>query len=217
MVSVNFERKIIYFHVPKTAGSYIQETLLRYYNFFPYNGCTFEPNKPMCANKNMSSAKYIKNPKIQKAIGINLEEYIYFSFVRNPYTRFISGWRFIVECGDINKELDLMTVIRNKDSLNGTAYNHIFMTQKEYLDDYILDNVGKYEDIETDLALILNEYNFEIKHIAEKRNVTPNYGDYRSYFTQEILDFVNTHFHSDFISFGYEKVDDVCKLNSSIF
>lgn len=206
MVSVNFEKKIIYIHIPKTAGSYIQETLLRYYNFFPYNGCTFELGKSMCSKRNMSSAKYIRDPRIQHAIGINIDEYIFFSFVRNPYTRFISGWKFIVEYGDISKELDLNTVIRNRESLKGSAYNHIFMTQKEYLDGHNFDNIGKYEDIEIDLSLILNEYGFDTIHKKVKRNVTSNYGSYKEYFTQEILDFVNIHFDSDFSMFGYEKI-----------
>lgn len=216
MVSINHEKKIIFFHIPKTAGSYIQEILLRYYNFFPYNGCTFEAKTTMCTIKEMSSAKYIRDLEVQRVLGIiNLNEFIFFSFVRNPYTRFISGWKFIVEKGHIPSEMTLIKIIKNKEGLSGIPYNHMFMTQMQYLNGYPLDNVGKYEEIEDDLSLILKEYGFTINHIPSKKNVTSEYGDYKKFYTQEILNFVNVYFHEDFINFGYDKISSISEFQNN--
>ena len=37
MTSINHELNIIYFHIPKTGGTYIQTLLEEYYDFFSYN------------------------------------------------------------------------------------------------------------------------------------------------------------------------------------
>ena len=37
MCSINHEKKAIFFHVPKTGGTYIRENLEKYYGFTFYN------------------------------------------------------------------------------------------------------------------------------------------------------------------------------------
>ena len=76
-----------------------------------------------------------------------------------------------------------------------------------------MDHIGKNENLIPDLTRILSCY-FENVVIENKRiNDNPiNYGDYKQYYTSEILNFVNTFFDQDFKSFGYEKVNTIEEL-----
>lgn len=209
MASVNYQKKIIYVHLPKTAGSYIQHILLKNYEFIPYNYLCLDYKCCSFSYKDKPIVKYYNDSEILNLISLSrdkLIEFKKFTFVRNPYHRFISAWQFMMEKGFINKGTTLNELISNKDLYNGLVYNHIFVSQTKHLEGWSFDEIGKFENIEDDLNCILKEYGFNINHIPSKKNQTKDYGDPSQYYTGEFLAFVNFHFDEDFLNFGYEKI-----------
>jgi len=254
MVSINHKKKCVFFHVPKTAGSYIQGRLNKTYDFVGYNYLSrydlvdmsfnsnfFNHQGPGSAinnknffNTNPYSSKYTgvhkyfsTSPILLKIMDLDeekWEELYKFTFVRNPYDRFISGWNYVIKGfktkkilndekykdEDADKFSDLEYAIENRDILTPIAYNHIFVTQYEHIldknNENKLDFIGKMENLEKDLAFVLNKLGFdEIKHEkGEKVNET-SHKNYKEYYNQKILDFVNEFFDQDFQEFSYEK------------
>jgi len=246
MASINHKLNAIYFHIPKTAGTYIQSTLDEYYNFTSYNffirsdyHIFNNTNKYQCINL----YDYVKiGPFTGRTYGVNnyysgSEELMQmmmitkeqwkssfkFTFVRDPYTRFISAWNFILSTPKISENLldndnyekfeNLQYFIDNRDELSDNAYNHIFLTQYNQIlnsDGFNdMDFIGKHENLENDLEIVFKKiginniiHNKEV--ILNKNKVDFNY--YKTYYTQEILDFVNTYFNDDFIVFNYKKI-----------
>lgn len=213
MASINHEKGLCYFHAPKTAGSYIQGLLHRNYGFLNYNQLvrydldeikiTPEFFKIGNGKKRINNQVYgATNPYSSKKIGIqkyyscsplllqmmNLSEekwdrLIKFTFVRDPYSRFISSWNYVMNGfktklifndekyneEDYESFKDLQYMIDNRDILTPIAYNHIFVTQYEHIldrnDENNLDFIGKTENLETDLEVILNHVGItEITH-----------------------------------------------------
>lgn len=80
MASINFEKKIIYIHVPKTGGTYIQNNLLKYYNFKNY---WYKRNDHDLICKNSPSKKYlVENHYLKKKI-----YHIFELFKNSPHNR----------------------------------------------------------------------------------------------------------------------------------
>ena len=251
MVCVSHLKNSFFFHIPKTAGSYIQHILFMYYDFNNYNDIArfeeddllfFFKNK---RNQNNSPDFFSKNPWSSKNLGIykyietsdsllsimNLDKNKFdnmhkFTFVRNPYDRFISSWNFVVnEFKNKNSILfdrsikvedlkDIEFFMRNKDKLTDIAYNHVFITQYQHIlsnDNTIkMDFIGKVETIEEDLKKVLNTLGFEnIIHKVTTKVNKKEHKYYKDYYNQNILEFVNEYFDEDFIQFGYEKFKNI--------
>jgi hypothetical protein len=205
MTSVNFDKKLIYLHIPKTAGTYIQLTLLKKYGFFVYNWCAPDYQSCVFSYKNLPISTYFSQPEILEIMGIeNLDEYRKFTFVRNPYHRFISAWKYLIEKGYLSNTETLENIIINRESYSGIIYNHLFVSQCEHMKEWSFDEIGKFETLEEDLQCILKEFDINKTHVNEKHNVTKEYGDPMKFYTRNILEFVNEHFREDFIRFGYD-------------
>jgi hypothetical protein len=209
MASLNFDKKILYIHIPKTAGTYIQHVLLRNYYFIAYNHLCFEYNKCVFSYKELPVVKYYYNDEILKLINLtklDLNSYFKFTFVRNPYHRFISAWKYMVQVGLVDKNLTIKELIDNREIFSGIIYNHIFTSQTLHMEGVKFDYIGKFENLENDLFALLKICNFNVIHLNNKRNITNNYGDPMKYYDFESLQFINKFFNDDFINFGYDKI-----------
>lgn len=217
MVSINFEKDYLFLHVPKTGGTYIQLALLKNYEFFAYNFLSFEYKKcPYSFPQSLS--EYYMQPEILQSLDLTKERMMSmtkFAFVRNPYTRFISGWKFMIQSGFISGELPLEDLIDIKDSIDVLSYNHIFATQWFHMKGWTYEEIGRFEELETDFCFILKMLGFDVEHKEEKTvNKTKEYGSTFQYYTQKVLDFVNEYFDEDFSNFKYQKASSLEELET---
>ena len=248
MASINHNLDIIYFHIPKTGGTYIQTILQDFYNFTSYNfliRSDFHIFNEFNNQQYNNLKDYITlTPFSNRLFGVNnyysgsnelidmttLNEERWnkefkFTFVRDPYTRFISGWNFILSNPKISKNLidndvyekfeNLEYFINNRNELSDITYNHIFLTQYEQIINSKNINdmnfIGKQENLETDLEIVLNKIGFNKIIHNKKSNINKNKVDfnyYKTYYTKFIFDFVNEHFDKDFHEFNYKKYDN---------
>lgn len=259
MVAINYELNVIFFHIPKTAGSYIQQKLGRHYNFFNFNDLARFDNiyenihnfydTSMGVINNSHIDIFTTNPWSDKSLGINkyfctskklikmmsLNKEIWdkmfkFTFVRCPYSRFISSWNFIIKGfksdksiiksifldnnitlqENINKMKEIEYFIENRHQLTDIAYNHVFITQYQHIlnEDNVnnMDFIGKLENLEEDLKTVLNKIGIsEICHNKGEKVNKSDHEPYKTYYNQNIFNFVNSYFDEDFKHFNYVK------------
>jgi hypothetical protein len=250
MLPINYDKKCVFIHVPKTAGSYIESMLIKKYDFaswgklirYDFDEIKFGPNffinrtninntgyrmsNPYSSKKMGNHKYYSTSPLLLKAMNLDeksWDELFKFSFVRNPYDRFISGYNFIVKdrpgrsillndakytLEDIEKFNDIEYAIEHRYMFGDISYSHIFVTQTEHMQDrtnkLTIDFIGKTENLEADLETLFKKLGYE-----NTLHKTPNkkYNTYKKYYNQKLLDFVNEFFDEDFKNFGYTKYD----------
>jgi len=162
MLYINHEKKAIFIHIPKTGGSYIGPTLVKYYGFISYLHIIANrrpdhdficltnrfrkvlTNTPLYDNsffnKIIGILVYCKTSDfLNKACNMTLDKwntYTKFCFIRNPYDRILSGWKhinIILKKNNNFPEYISQEQVWNK--VSDIEYGHIFMSQKTQIQD----------------------------------------------------------------------------------
>ena len=192
--------KIIFIHIPKTAGSSI-EHLLRDEGRYELD---------FIGVRNGRSTHHYMGIELKMILKDLYPKYYKFSFVRNPYDRLISEyfWCRIKDVGHkFNKTFDefldyVEDVIKNKKFFKPIENDH-FIPQYSFLffnNKLLVNNIFKYEDIETVAPLIKKRLKIKttLQHLNKsvKNEIT---------LTQEQKDRIYNLYKIDFETFNYEK------------
>jgi len=227
MCSINHSKKSIFIHIPKNGGSYIAEILSKHYGFTNYY-LQRPDHLHFCGIKDKSVDKhenkihgtliyYKTSPYINNIMKMTKEKwnsYFIFTFIRNPYSRIVSGWNY---CNKYNIPFENYLNIGFQS--NSYDYWHTFMTQSRHLIDtngkIRCNYIGYLENIENDIKIILNTIGFNNNQIIHKKSMKnskkhKNYKDY--YKNNDILNKVNEIYKEDFDNFKFIVKNDVLEL-----
>jgi len=234
MCSINHEKKAIFIHIPKTAGSYLAEVLQKNYGFKNYY-LQRPDHKQFCFHKD-NSVKYHENKihgtivyyktskYLNRIMGMNEEKwntYHKFCFVRNPFDRIVSGWNY---CNKYNIDFDKF--IDFDFNTNSFDYWHTFMPQYRHIvnekGQRFIDFIGYFENIEEDLKIVLEKLNLKVTHKPFIKNKS-KHDNYLKYYVkdnsvnddkdidnanstnEELIDKVIRICYEDFNNFNYNK------------
>ena len=187
------ETKTIFVHIPKTAGISLLSAI--------YGNVSLESHRSIFFN--------------QTALNIKSNDFFSFTFVRHPFDRLYSAYRFL-ENGGINKqdEIAFQTHFAKFSSfedfvMNGLNKNMIYQVthlipQYEYLCDWkgkvIVDFVGRFESLDKDVARLSEHIAKEIKlNHLNKTSTT----DYTDVYTDEMTKKVKNIYERDLRIFNY--------------
>lgn len=233
MCSINHELKAIYIHLPKNGGLYIQKILEEFYGFKtmyfthenhnlfsdlsieniqPENNGFINFKKQGLIRYHMTSEKY------SNAVNLTPEKwntYYKFTFIRNPYDKLVSAYKYINSNNYGNKKVTFQQFVENKDNCSEYTYFHAFISQYQQLlnlnNEININYFGKFENLNNELINILKiigvkkieHYSIIEKNISINRsNVDKNYA---LYYNNDILEKVNDILSEDFLYFKYKK------------
>lgn len=225
---IDFSKKIIFIHVPKTGGSTISSrlkipdgmhTLSRSRLRISVDGCFYtDDHIPAWIVKRLRPEEF--------------KEYYKFSFVRNPYDRIysefvwyhsdrlsrinpqvsenprnIENWNFDNKPMDesiIKKQFDIW--VRNYYSPidNGRKHSQVFHLFDKQKTKILIDGVYKFENFEYEFEKLCKKINFtpDSNEILTKSKVSI---DRNILLTENNKDYIYTLFKEDFDTFGYSK------------
>ena len=187
------ETKTIFVHIPKTAGISLLSAI--------YGNVILESHRSIFFN--------------QTALNVKSNDFFSFTFVRNPFDRLYSTYKFL-ENGGINKqdEIAFQTYFAKFTSfedfvMNGLNKNMIYQVthlipQYEYLCDWkgkvSVDFVGRFESLDKDVKRLSLHLEKEIKlnHLNKTSKV-----DYTEVYTDEMIKKVKNIYKKDLRIFNY--------------
>ena len=181
---INHKHKCIYIHIPKNASSTIRD-------------CIWGQQKDL---------DYIKYKEVNK-----YHDYFKFTFVRNPYDRFLSFYLDNVrgEMLKAEEHRSYRDYNKYKKSVNGLI-NHIFEYDNNRLDYHLkpqiwftenieLDFIGKVETFNTDFRMVKVILNIDKEH-RHLRETEKKYG-----LLSAQKNMIYKKYEDDFKRFGYSK------------
>ncbi len=197
---INFKKKYIFFHIPKTGGTTVHKNLR--------HKSRHERRKEFwgwfSAHKTYSEVK----PFLETRGAINFHK---FCFVRNPYDKIYSGflqgngYGYEKSREGFNKfinELD-NKIIYDKSRLHITPMHHFVYYEGKCM----MDEIYRMENFEEDFNKILEKYEYEKQYF--NRNVKNNKFDKLKYidmYNKKSIEKINTLYDTDFEYFGYDKL-----------
>lgn len=198
MIYINHDKKAIFIHIPKTGGSYIGPTLVKYYgftNYLPILNKRRPDHESYCQtelftkvltkierydtsffNKKHGLLEYCKSSEYLNKM-LNMDEhkwetYTKFCFIRNPYERALSGWNHLRQILPISKNFyDYINNPNIVNTISDIEYGHIFMSQKTQIQNM---NGECGVNIIGRFEHLENDFRIILKHLGFKNIIHPN-------------------------------------------
>lgn len=229
--------RCVFVHIPKTAGMSIEQV------FVDLVGLTWKTRAPLLLGRNedprrgppklehLRAGEYLACGHLTAA---QLESYFKFSFVRNPWDRIVSEYKY----RGYPVKIDFKTYLFKHLPPPGwtDTYSHV-MPQYDFLHDeagrLLVDFVGKYETLQAGFDTVcarlgipptglpwvnrslekarltnLRELRKRLRRALWSRERKHTFGHYTEYYDDESRDFVARLYGKDIGAFGYSFGED---------
>jgi len=190
---VSIQKRFVFIHIPKTAGSSIFQVL---------TSCNDAPDTD--ENRHMEWTRILEeyNNLVSgqgEAVG-DLENYFKFAFVRNPWDRVVSMYSYRVRNGEIPADLSFPEFVFKRRNYPFGMHREQVKLIEDHHGKIAMDFIGKFENLKNDWAILQDRLKIgsDLPHL--KATV---HRPYQTYYTRELIEEVATMYPRDIQLFGY--------------
>lgn len=172
------KNKIIFIHIPKCAGVSISTA-------FGYN-------------TNLASGRHYTSKEYKEKYPYEYKTYYKFAFVRNPYSRILSFYNYILSLGRTNKPFNEWVY-----NMDGEP-EYLFSPMKHWVDEGT--EIYRFEQIGDEFGRLNKTLNININF--PYHNSTNSVYKNESY-NEDSINFIKNKYKDDFILFNYKDIFNV--------
>ena len=205
---ISREKKVIFFHNPKTAGVSVLKFLAKQ-GFWPADVLNLSKEESIeygfGIDSNTSGYRQHCTPSQHlKYKYITIEEYntfFKFTFIRNPWGRTVSAWMYE------GRKKTFEEHVKYHCSIKLGEHRFHYLPQYPYtigMDGKLIDFIGRYESFEEDLYKICDILKIKKAKIPYVNISRGERKPYQEYYTNELRDAIGEHFEIDIKLFGYK-------------
>lgn len=212
---ISYEKKFIFIHIYKIAGSSVRQALCRYEPLsvkfkrligFVLAKCkVIRPNQVYTAGlfNYKNTPTHATAQQIKEKLQVHVyDNFFKFAFVRNPWDWQVSLYHYALNSQYHHS--DLTKKMKNFDEYIEWRVSNDVHLQKEFVTDgagnIIVDFIGKVEKIDKNFVEICNRVGIEshLSHINKTKH-----RDYKQYYNSRTRELVYNAFHEDIELFEY--------------
>lgn len=204
---INHQLKIIFVHIPKTAGTSFEYALgmhgeLEKVGIIPYINQRRNKENLFGDGLQHLDARVIRRKTGRK----RYDSYYKFSIVRNPYDRLVSHFAWLQ--GKWHQQIELKPQLFHKfinENSKRKGETLLPLSQCQYIikkGDVLVNDIFYFEHLEEGFAKLNKQ--FHLNKSLEHR-MQSYHSIYQNYYTTEIQEFVYQYYKNDFLTFGYDK------------
>lgn len=215
---ISHNKKIIFIHIPKTAGQSMEIALgldkkNELYGFEDGDGNRFSNEAGIRISglerkkRKIICLQHLGAVEIKKKYKREIwDNYFKFAFVRNPWDRVVSEYHYISQQRkDLRELLGLSLGDSFIDYVNKINVSKKIETQLSYISDenknIIVDFAGKFENLDKDFQKVCQKINFSGS--LKKVNAS-GHKHYQEYYTEAAKRMIGRLYGDDIKAFGYE-------------
>lgn len=228
--------KCIFIHVPKNAGQSIEHV------FVDLLGLDWDTRAPLLLRLNdqpelgpprlahLKADEYVRYKYLTQEM---FDDYFKFAFVRNPWSRLVSIYKFLGYDKKIDFRPFLLGIFKNyifeqQNWFVGPQCDFVYSREGELLVDYL----GRFEDLQNGFDFVCNQIGIPLKKLPhinksesngvmrdqadEQKGRSPDevagawkpteYQNYQDYYDKDTIDCVAQLYRKDIMLFGYDFV-----------
>lgn len=198
--------KCIFVHIPKTAGQSIEQFFLDRYKL-PFTTRSLlllrsnaDPTVGPPRLAHLTALEYIKGSHVSREM---FNTYFKFSFVRNPWSRMLSEYKYRKNC-NMKWECWLKDVCSVKDTDRFDDKIRHIKPQYDFLFDQnkqLVDFIGRFENLQQDFNIVCDRIGIERKKLPYRNR--SKHKHYTEYYDEETKQIVADRYAKDIEYFGY--------------
>ncbi len=202
---ISDEHKIIFIHIPKTAGTSIENVLFKPKNKRASNDLWGGPNQYQSG-----ALQHLMSSNIIKAIGMDVfNQYFTFSFSRNPWDKIVSQYHFTVQRRkDLQHKIGINENSSFKEYINKLFSVDVYIQWEQqykflYIDGKcVVDFIGKFENLQQDFDIVCDKIGMSRQQLPHKNK--SKHKHYTEYYDDETRQIVAEKYAKDIECFGYK-------------
>jgi hypothetical protein len=204
---INTHYKFIFVHIPKAAGTSVMESL----SSLKGNNTSWLARTKHETLADFERAFETRRSPVDRSHGIDPRGYFGFGFVRNPWDRMASLYRYMLETRPV-REIDTVTSFKDflakaQQDADWIKRLHSMRPQVDYFttseNRLKIDFLGHYEYLQEDVRAVEARIGCSIamRHLNRSSNAGR---DYREDYDAEMVEIVAQKFAEDVRQFGYQ-------------
>jgi len=196
------EYKTVFVHIPKTAGTSVMTMLSDDVNQYIGN-----PNKISLKYMYGKNLQHLTGTKLRLLAPFRFRRYYRFAFVRNPWDRMVSEFKWRSKWDEGLKDKDLSYMLQRVELYRKKRAAPHFLEAADFVFDgkgkLLVDYVGRFESIEEDFKSIAAAIGIDKE--LPKTNVSGGASKgYRDWYTPETVTLIEKLFCRDIEAFDYK-------------
>ena len=191
---INHDKRYIYIHIPKTGGSSVEEQLLLEDGVVVDRPLRFMPKdiRDKYTIGSFGGSQHFPMYKFDESVQ---KEYFCFTFVRNPYSRVVSEYKW--QQRELKKTFKCFEEFLEK-SANVPWHD---LPQHEFINQNV-NYIGRFEKIQKDFNIICNKIGIPKQKLPHKNKTKHKH--YTEYYDDVTREIVAEKYAKDIELFGYE-------------